>query len=351
MTERYPLLTFTVMKNEGPFVLEWVAYQRVFGADRLLILTNDCDDGTDRLCERLMELGIAQHAPNPCAMGQKYVSKARHPHIVGLEFGRYFEAWKRAEYILLCDVDEFPVVHVGDGTVDALLDAAGAPDVVSLSERMFGADEHVAFDERPLIERFTRCSSSNPGRWRARKGLKSICRNDPRIDIRNHRPLVAPEVAADIRWVDGAGAPFPDEARAEHVKGLDVRGRYELGAIHHYVLRSMESFLVKVARGDAVAQYEDRLDYIYFKRRNRVDEENTAAHRLLPEVKAEIARMMRDERLAHLHWRAVRHHRAKIHALKEQPPFADLFAKICAEREKTRDVKRRKGEPISEGAA
>ncbi len=330
MTATDSILTMTVMKNEGPFMLEWVAWQRVIGVDDILIMTNDCDDGTDAIADRLAELGGVTHVPNPAAMGTKMIGKARHPHIVGLEYAKLFPQWRNAGYVLLCDVDEFPVVEVGDGTLRGLLEETGAPDVISLSERIFGAGFHVDFDERLMVDRFRECSSSRPGRWRARRGVKSLCRVDARIDIRNHRPMVAETDAGDIRWIDGSGEPFPMELRTEHVKGLDVRGRYTLGSIHHYPLRSMESYLVKVARGDAVAQYDDRLDLVYWRRRNRMDEENDAATRLLPAVQAERDRMLEDPALAELHWMAVRRHRAKIHRLKEIPAFAALFDEMRA---------------------
>ncbi|MEL7215478.1 MAG: glycosyltransferase family 2 protein, partial [Pseudomonadota bacterium] len=124
MTAKYPLLTFTVMKNEGPFILEWIAYQKVFGADKILVMTNNCDDGTDLLLDRLDEMGLVRHVPNPSGMGTKYVGKANHPHIVGMTYAKLHREWREAERVLMCDVDEFPIVYVGDGSFDALMDAA-----------------------------------------------------------------------------------------------------------------------------------------------------------------------------------------------------------------------------------
>ncbi|MGB0799487.1 MAG: glycosyltransferase family 2 protein, partial [Planktomarina sp.] len=37
------------MRNEGPFIVEWVAHMRHIGVADLLVYTNDCDDGTDVL--------------------------------------------------------------------------------------------------------------------------------------------------------------------------------------------------------------------------------------------------------------------------------------------------------------
>ncbi len=35
------------MKNEGPYIVEWIAYHRAIGVDNFLIYTNGCEDGTD----------------------------------------------------------------------------------------------------------------------------------------------------------------------------------------------------------------------------------------------------------------------------------------------------------------
>ncbi|WP_322787480.1 glycosyltransferase family 2 protein [Aliiroseovarius crassostreae] len=49
------------MKNEAPYILEWVAYHRAMGIDKFLIYTNDCSDGTSEILDRLQDLGILQH--------------------------------------------------------------------------------------------------------------------------------------------------------------------------------------------------------------------------------------------------------------------------------------------------
>ncbi len=55
----------TTMKNEGPFILEWIAYHRAIGVDDFLVYTNDCTDGTDDMLKLLDQHGIVQHRENP----------------------------------------------------------------------------------------------------------------------------------------------------------------------------------------------------------------------------------------------------------------------------------------------
>ena len=51
-------------KNEGPFLLEWVAHHLAIGFTDLVVYTNDCSDGTDDMLIRLEELGLAHHRRN-----------------------------------------------------------------------------------------------------------------------------------------------------------------------------------------------------------------------------------------------------------------------------------------------
>ena len=50
----------TAMKNEGAFIVDWIAHHRAVGVDRFLVYTNDCEDGTDRLLDRLLVAGVVE---------------------------------------------------------------------------------------------------------------------------------------------------------------------------------------------------------------------------------------------------------------------------------------------------
>ncbi|MEY8840170.1 glycosyltransferase family 2 protein, partial [Cribrihabitans sp. XS_ASV171] len=48
----------TCVKNEGPFLLEWIAFNRLLGVTDFLFYSNDCTDATDRLLDALAARGI-----------------------------------------------------------------------------------------------------------------------------------------------------------------------------------------------------------------------------------------------------------------------------------------------------
>ena len=55
------LVALSTMKDEGPFVVEWVAHHLAVGFTKLMVYTNDCSDGTDTLLKRLEALDIGVH--------------------------------------------------------------------------------------------------------------------------------------------------------------------------------------------------------------------------------------------------------------------------------------------------
>ena len=54
------------MRNEALFTVEWVAHHLAVGFDKIVIFTNDCDDGTDLLLSALQRGGApVLHLDNP----------------------------------------------------------------------------------------------------------------------------------------------------------------------------------------------------------------------------------------------------------------------------------------------
>ena len=53
----------TTQKNEGAFLLEWIAYHKIIGFTDIVILSNDCEDGSDEMLDHLSKSGCAMMAP------------------------------------------------------------------------------------------------------------------------------------------------------------------------------------------------------------------------------------------------------------------------------------------------
>ena len=129
------------MKDEGPFILEWLAWHKAIGVTDFVVFSNDCTDGTDDLLDRLDVLGHITHLPNPASLSG---STFFQPFALG--FVQSMPVFKAAEFILSIDVDEFINIHRGEGTLDDLLKSVEQFDALSMCELNHGSNGHQRFE-------------------------------------------------------------------------------------------------------------------------------------------------------------------------------------------------------------
>ena len=313
----------TSMKNEGAFILEWVAYHLSIGVTHFLVYTNDCEDPTNAILDRLAEHGIVTRVDNPFnrAAGQKPQRGALNDAVARIG---------DADWVGIIDVDEFVNIHVGDGTFGALLGAAGDPNIISMTWRFFGNRDVHGYEDRWQTETFTDCAPLSLPKPRLGWGFKSFHRVDaPYAKLGVHRPLELDEDrVGEVRWVNGAGRVMPERVvrKAEWFSRKDTVG-YDLVTLNHYVLRSAESFLVKRERG-RINHVDQDQGVAYWAARNYATETDTSIHRHLPRAKARLAELQEDETLADLHAQATLWHRLRIATLMGDPDYRALYDAI-----------------------
>lgn len=320
------VLMVTCMKNEGPFVLEWLAWHKTVGVTDLVVFTNHCSDGTDALLDRLQDLGHLTHLPNPAmALG----SPAFQP--VALAYAHDLRQMREADFFISMDVDEFINVRTGDGSLGALFAAAGPFDVLAMTEVNHGSNRQERFAPGWVTEDFPLHQSLRPGPRRARRGVKSIVRLTPRVErLRNHRPDLHADAGA-ATWLDGSGRPLASLAADRSENGLDCRGTYDLVRLEHFALRSLDSYLAKMHRGDAVVAGK-RVSRAYWRTRNRNEESAAGLEDRIALARAwAAAHLEGDAALMDLHRAACTAHAARIEALRAQPEFRERREWILAE--------------------
>ncbi len=303
----------TCVKNEGPFLLEWIAFNRILGVTDFLFYSNDCTDATDRLLDALAAKGLVVHLPNP-AEGRNYQMEA-------LKDAAKQPVVTEADWVWVADVDEFLNIHIGDHTLPALIEACGNPQAISVQFQFFANAGIEAFEDRPVIEQFTRCH--NPDLWCGESAIevKSLVRHDfPLQYYGAHRPFFKANLPKKRHpeWKDGSGRNVPHKflvaANPRRIRKFPAAGARDFATLNHYALRSLDSYLVKNDRGD-VNRENRAFDDTYWRERNDGPWEDTSIHRYLPALKAEMARLREDPVIDALHLEAVKLHIAKRDAL------------------------------------
>lgn len=320
-TERRILAVLTV-RDEGAFLIDWLAHHRHIGITDVIVCSNDCSDGTGAMLDRLQALGLLTHLPNPG------------PHPKGAQWAALALADRhplrsQADWVVGLDIDEYINVHVGDGTIGALIDACPDATAITMTWRLFGNGGAVAFEDRPIPEAFTRAAPAVMGwPWRAAM-FKTLFRNDGgyrRMGV--HRPLDPDPARLDRqRWYDGSGRILPALYHQERLFSAFGRDNYQLVQLNHYALGAMESYVLKCARGRANREASG-FDLAYWVERNLTGEADISLAHKFPLAGALRARLRADPVLAPLHRAACDWRRARFLELMADEEYRALFGRL-----------------------
>lgn len=317
----------TTMKNEGPFILEWLAYHRSIGVEKFLIYTNDCTDGTDTLLELLQAKGLVEHRENP------FRETGLKPQHAALQAAESEEMVKALDWVVCMDVDEFINIHVGEGRLDDLYAAVPEANLISMTWRLFGNSDIHEFRDGFITEAFTRCAPHYCRKPHQAWGFKTLYRNIGLFKkLGVHRPKgLKPQLVDEIFWVNGSGRRMPPSTYRNAWRSTPGTYGYDLVTLNHYAVRSAESFLVKRDRGRVNHVDRDQGTAYWFRMNNNA-EEDRSIHRHLPRARAEFDRLMADPEIAVQHAACVAAHRARIDELKARPDYAALYAELTSPR-------------------
>ena len=322
----------TTMKNEAPFILEWLAWHRAIGVTDFLIYTNDCTDGTDALLEMLQRKGLVQHRVNPWVPGGELK-----PQHAALQAAETEPVIRQSDWAICMDVDEFINIKLGDGRLPTLFaameEAAPGANMISLTWRLFGNGDVAGFEDRFMISQFTRCAPELIRKPHQAWGFKTLFRT---IDIFKklgvHRPKgLRPDLWESIIWLTGSGKRMPKEIYRNGWRSTNETWGYDWVQLNHYAVRSAESFLVKRDRGRVNHVDRDQGLHYWFRMNHNVVEDCSLRNRL-PLLQAEWERLMADPEIRAAHEAAVAAHRAKIAELRATEKFEAFFQELTGER-------------------
>ena len=298
-------LAVLTVRNEGAFLLEWLAHHQAVGFTDFLIFSNDCDDESDALLDLLQELGVITHVRNDG------------PHENSVQWSALKLADKHplvrdADWIMTLDIDEFVNIHVGNHTLPALLDALPDATAITLTWRLFGNDDVVRFHDRRIIDQFRRAAPRIMNwSWRASM-FKTLFANDGiygKLGV--HRPRSPDKSRLDqARWFDGCGRELGERYKRQQVFSPFGQDNTALVQLNHYALGAMESYILKRDRGRPNRD-DTAHGMTYWVDRNWCIEQDSSIDALKSERDAAFAKLIQEPRLRTKHgwsagWRKVR---------------------------------------------
>jgi len=266
------------MKNEGPYILEWVAYHRMLGFREIFIYDNSSTDQTPTILSRLAAAGFIRHIPWP---DETLRVDPENP-LEGPQAPAYNDCLKRVEsdWIAYIDADEF-INLKQDETIDAFIDRFGSDvGMVSLNWRIFGSSGRHEAGEGLVMERFRRASVEG---FSANANVKSISRVADVLRAHVHICSIRRG-----RAVNDVGTTIPV---FEH-GGKVASTSHSVAQVNHYVLKSREEFEEKKRRGDATLSVKSPLKY------GKMTEEFFSSHDANDELDESILRRLGNTKFA-----------------------------------------------------
>jgi hypothetical protein len=321
------ITSITPMKDEAPFILEWIAYHQLIGVNDMIVFSNDCTDGTDMMLERLDELGIVRHLTNPSVF-----NKRTEHHRQATRYVNTLARLKRSDWVVSFDLDEFICVNVGEGTLQDLFAAVDGANVITMNQEHFGSGGLDAYEDKLVIDQFAygwAYERSYNNTTIPRRGTKTLTHKSANASFyANHSPNIDEADLPGVKYVNGSGAPLDSRWLLEDVKVLHAPYcGYDLVQLNHYVIKSAESFLVQVDRGHANDVKRD-IDVAYWRKHDNNHVHDTRIQRWSDRVAQAVAQLRKDPELDALHNSAVQHHKDRIAALLDDPESSKVYRRI-----------------------
>lgn len=237
----------SIFKNEGPYILEWLAYHRTIGVDRFFIADNDSTDSGKTLLEALSTLGLIQLVKFPTPAD-------RAPQLPAYE-KLMKENHASADWFAFIDADEFLLPDEGNLklVIERIVGERNTAGAIAVNWASFGSSGVKEFDPRPVIKRFQGRGEKNFG---VNRHYKSIVRATA-YDGTEENPHLF-RLKPGFTYIDTAGSDLKQDLSG--IKGLSEMVCWENLRLNHYIIKSYGEFLYKKSRGRATVKNNSKLD-------------------------------------------------------------------------------------------
>ena len=228
----HDLAVVAIMKNEGPYLKEWLDYHLLAGVDHFYLYDNESPDMQAEVAKPYVAAGLVDYFPFP--------GKA-------MQVPAYIDAVKRfkfyCRYMAFIDGDEFIYPKsCGGGVIAEVVDEilSHEPNAAGLTIhwKMFDSNGQEKADySRGVLERFTHCANGIARVVKTIANPRKICSFH---STGVHTMMYFKDFFGVDENLNVVKSFKPTPATAEKI------------VINHYQCKSLEEYMVKIKRGDAV---------------------------------------------------------------------------------------------------
>jgi glycosyltransferase involved in cell wall biosynthesis len=227
LNTHFKIAVVAVVRNEGPNIAEWIAYQSACGFDTIILFDNaSTDDTVARALALRQRVDLRIHpwpTSDPNLQLNAYINAARSYE------GEFY-------WLAFFDTDEFLVLDPGIHLCE-LLSLRSDSSAIAVPWAMFGSSGHRSRPTGLVIENYLHRS---PNTFSPNRHIKTIARPERIIKFENpHMPAI------DGKFSDLSGNTITFEKHGI----LEADSDYKIGKLHHYFTRSREDWLLKISRG------------------------------------------------------------------------------------------------------
>lgn len=310
------------VKDEAPYILEWVAWHRLAGFDSIIIAQNGSVDGTVELLEVLDAAGVIRFIENsetengkpPLSYQRRAYAKALDCHLRG-----------QVDWAMPLDIDEFVVMR-GGGSIRELIGRAGDEfDQIRLNWRQFSSSGHLRFEDGLTIDRFRQAQEIESLAHKA-TCVKTLFKVEAVATLDAHSPKET--VSGTFMAMDGSGNPYTP--RYKPFMQVDP-SLCRMAYLAHYRCRDLESFILKSIRGTPDLYPSEILDTQYWRKANgypTVTTEELSARTDLVRCEIEVIDRLTAGEAQRLHAAAVAARLDRISRIMEHETYRALAVEL-----------------------
>ena len=316
----------SMMKDEGPFLIEWVAHHLAVGFTDLVVYTNDCSDGTDDMLNRLEQLGLCHHRRNVIPDGIR-------PQPSALNYAQEEAVVQQSNWVMVFDADEFLSIRYGDGTLDDLITATKDKDAngVVVTWRIFGSAGVVDWSRAPVTEQYLMAA---PQSWNKGWGVKTLFTFDHDFwKLGIHRPKIKnkhikTDFPDSIKWLTGSGKAMEDYFKFRGWRSITRTVGYDWVQLNHYAVKSVDSYAIRKMRGN-VNNKSDKYNSEYWSLQDRNEVLDDTMLRYSIARSKIVQQLLIDPELNRLHGLAVERAETRLNELRQTDAYHRLVADLA----------------------